>query len=403
MQKTLVLTFVALVVLGVLFVLSQDADAPDDQHLVLEQDPTPADANGFFILAELLDQMDWPEDDTGIQEIPRSEIAQSEEVLNWLDKNRTLLERLPDVVAAPEFRAPVSTELEPPAFLSRGRQLGCVVALASAVRMQRAEETAAFDLVFQYLAIGHRFHHTGELLYYLIGTSYETFALQQLVQLAAESTGAGLEAVARRVSDYAWDRDGMEDALRREYMFMTATIDQPMQRLGGWKDVPGFGAYLYHPNRTRSLFAESFNDALAGLNDDCSIAALESEPIAMPKWAYLAPNSIGRILHAVGSPNLARFTYSRCREQMSTGLTALVLALYAHRVREGELPRTLDELVPEYLDALPVDVDGRGFRYSATEAYLYSVGEDRLDRGGGEPSFWVDWSAPDPGVSLRAP
>jgi hypothetical protein len=87
---------------------------------------------------------------------------------------------------------------------------------------------------------------------------------------------------------------------------------------------------------------------------------------------------------------------------MSIGLAELVLALYAHRSSEGELPRSLDELVPEYLEALPVDVDGRGFRYSPAESYLYSVGEDRLDQGGGEPAFRVEWTDPDPGVSLRA-
>jgi hypothetical protein len=319
-----------------------------------------------------------------------------------MTRNEVVLERLPDVVAVSEFQVPESTELEPPRFVHRARLVGNVVTLGAALRMHRGEEAAAFDLVFSYLELGHRFHGTGELLYYLLGSSYEDLALQQIVLLAADSSGADLDVLARRVRDSAWERDAMANALRREYTFMTAMIDEPFQQGAGWKDVPAFGGYLYQPNRTRRLFADSFSHALAALNEDCSTAERESESVGVPKWRYLAPNSMGRILHAVGSPNLAGFTFSRCREQMTIGLTELVLALYAHRSREGELPRSLDELVPEYLDGLPVDVDRRGFRYSPSEAYLYSVGDDRLDQGGGEPTFRVDWTDRDPGVSLRA-
>jgi hypothetical protein len=88
---------------------------------------------------------------------------------------------------------------------------------------------------------------------------------------------------------------------------------------------------------------------------------------------------------------------------MSVGLTELVLALRAYQAGEAQLPRSLDVLAPRYLDAIPVDLDGKSFRYSPTEAYLYSVGVDRLDDGGGELTLEVDWSAPDPGVSLRIP
>jgi hypothetical protein len=402
MQKSLVLAVVAVISFGVLFVLSRDADAPDDQHLVATPLPVSTEANGFFMLVDLLEELDWPEDDAWVHAIPRSEIPDSRAILDLMTRNEAVLERLPEVVAAAAFRAPESTQLEPPRFVPRARLVGHVVTLGAALRMHRGEEAAAFDLVFSYLELGHRFHGTGELLYYLVGSSYETLALQQIVLLAADSSGAGLDVLARRVRNSAWERDAMANALRREYVFMTAMLDEPFRQGGVWDAVLAFGGYLYQPNRTRQLFVDSFSDALAALNEDCSTAKREPDSVGMPKWRYLAPNSIGRILHAVGSPNLAGFTWSRCREQMSIGLAELVLALYAHRSSEGELPRSLDELVPEYLEALPVDVDGRGFRYSPAESYLYSVGEDRLDQGGGEPAFRVEWTDPDPGVSLRA-
>jgi hypothetical protein len=85
---------------------------------------------------------------------------------------------------------------------------------------------------------------------------------------------------------------------------------------------------------------------------------------------------------------------------MRNGLTRLALALRAYRVDKGRLPENLDALVPEYVPAIPRDLDGQSFRYSARREILYSVGDDRLDGGGGEPTFRVDWSGPDPGVTL---
>ena len=87
---------------------------------------------------------------------------------------------------------------------------------------------------------------------------------------------------------------------------------------------------------------------------------------------------------------------------MTIGLTRLALATRAYRADVGALPETLDALVPNYLHALPIDVDGLAFRYSSSGEFVYSVGEDRLDEGDSDPTFLVDWSAPDPGVSLRS-
>jgi hypothetical protein len=80
-------------------------------------------------------------------------------------------------------------------------------------------------------------------------------------------------------------------------------------------------------------------------------------------------------------------------------LTACAVERY--RLRHSfKLPEYLDQLVPEFLPAVPLDpFDGRPLRYSPTgEGYvLYSVGPDKLDDGGrpnqryrrrGEPTTW---------------
>lgn len=66
----------------------------------------------------------------------------------------------------------------------------------------------------------------------------------------------------------------------------------------------------------------------------------------------------------------------------------IVLALELHRLRRGAYPERLDQLVPDYLPALPPDrFDGTPVKYRLEEGgpVLYSVGPDRKDDQGRAP------------------
>ena len=77
-----------------------------------------------------------------------------------------------------------------------------------------------------------------------------------------------------------------------------------------------------------------------------------------------------------------------------------MLALKCYAIEYGELPASLDQLVPEYLDEIPADpFDGRPMRYSKEKKIVYSVGRDLIDSGGdtesdyrysNEPTFLIE-------------
>jgi hypothetical protein len=74
---------------------------------------------------------------------------------------------------------------------------------------------------------------------------------------------------------------------------------------------------------------------------------------------------------------------ARCIASLRSGRTAL--AVLAYRVTNGSLPSKLEDLVPAYLAAVPVDpFDGQPLRYKklAKGYVVYSVGEDGFDNGG---------------------
>ena len=64
-----------------------------------------------------------------------------------------------------------------------------------------------------------------------------------------------------------------------------------------------------------------------------------------------------------------------------------VAALHAYRRETGELPASLEELVPAYLAAVPVDpFDGKPMKVDRERGIVYSVGRDGVDDGGDEGS-----------------
>jgi len=84
------------------------------------------------------------------------------------------------------------------------------------------------------------------------------------------------------------------------------------------------------------------------------------------------------------------------RYQTQCEMTIAAIALKRYQLRHGKYPKSLDELVPEFLREVPVDwMDGQKLRYrpEGDTFVLWSVGEDGKDDGGTpdqtDPySFW---------------
>ncbi len=80
--------------------------------------------------------------------------------------------------------------------------------------------------------------------------------------------------------------------------------------------------------------------------------------------------------------------------------TRVALGIERYRLAKGALPKVLDDLVPQYIDKVPIDpFDGEPLRYKLTEPgyIVYSIGEDGTDEGGlekgkvaqkGDPYDW---------------
>jgi hypothetical protein len=85
-------------------------------------------------------------------------------------------------------------------------------------------------------------------------------------------------------------------------------------------------------------------------------------------------------------PSFANASKNVLRYETRRELTIAALAVERHRQKHGRLPAKLDDLVPAFVRAVPVDwMDGNPLRYrvNADGTFtLWSIGEDLKDDGG---------------------
>lgn len=106
------------------------------------------------------------------------------------------------------------------------------------------------------------------------------------------------------------------------------------------------------------------------------------------------------ILFHMYLPRYSWITRSYLRKIAKIRAARVGIAVQRYRLKTGNLPDALEDLVPIYIDAVPEDpYDGRSLRYDELETgfVVYSIGEDRKDDGGTEkptgrgnerPSSW---------------
>ena len=401
MRRALIGFIVVTAILGVVLVLSMDEEPPNVERLAVADVSVPDEDNGYLTVVAALDSLRWPDDDAWVSAHVDETSIDRERADELLADNADALDALSHALEAPAFNAPVDPS-GPQTPVSGFRRLGLLATIATE-RALTAGEPRPFDALERFDALARRIQGSGTMLQYLTGYALETLVAQQVVRLARKSSDAEpLRALGRGFARPAWDEEVLADALRREYAFMLVQIESGVALEGRLNRLPLAGRYLYQQNRTTRLIAESFEEAIDGLAEPCTTAPSSDPPAKPSRFSYVAPNSIGRILQTIGTSSITGTTFTRCREELQRGFVMVVVALHAYRIEHGRLPETLDALVPETLELLPMDLDDNPYRYSAAEQALYSIGEDRFDGGAGRYTHLVDFSAANPGVSLAA-
>ncbi len=109
-------------------------------------------------------------------------------------------------------------------------------------------------------------------------------------------------------------------------------------------------------------------------------------PILMEKRGWTNPHWILASIAVPATPNILR---SVCFNDSINRQEIIALAIERHRLATGQLPQTLEALVPAYLESVPQDLmNDQPMRYRVdNDAYsLWSVGSDQEDNHGQLPN-----------------
>ncbi len=249
----------------------------------------------------------------------------------------------------------------------------------------RQDEAWQDDL--RILHLGQMLEKAGaDLTHYLLAIGLEQRSLKQLQTFVPETkldAGKARDLIDEIV-EHRLANESLVRAFKVSYSMNVGLLEQAGHEYGSarelaWK-VPLVSRYLFKPNETRALYARSHRALIAHVPKPCEEKLrLEGPEISttMGKLrVVLAPNSVGRILHEIGMPSFPRIFESKCGVNNLNAVVRLLIALKSYHTSHDGLPATLDELVPDYFEALPVDEhDHQGFRYAPAERSLRGAEE----------------------------
>lgn len=158
----------------------------------------------------------------------------------------------------------------------------------------------------------------------------------------------------------------------------------------GWGDL----AHANYLRRAGVQIERAEETARAG-----SLAVLGERPVT-PE----GPVTLRSMIRDLQGPDdlIWRSMARALRAETERAMVAAGIALHRYQLRNGAYPEELAQLVPEFLDAPPVDrMDGKPLRYRRTDdgrLHLWSAGDNCRDDGGDFQMKWAGgnwWIGPD--------
>ncbi len=299
------------------------------------------------------------------------------------------------------------------------------VATAKALVLERdGLREEALDLAMFGIRAGREMaaHPDIDLIGMMISGSVQGISLASLEEIAARHplSAESAKALSAEVSAARAQRESWQRMWANEYIwtrsvalkaFEDGTNPQAVVDVAedDWASllarmVPN--DYLMQPNRTVSRMADLYRIRRENTGRDCvSVYTAQSEERSSfdAIGVLVRPNPVGELLVMIAHPDFERFELKRCAFEAKLALAQVVIAMRAYEVEQGDLPESMDALVPDYLVEVPTNpYVGRALRYSKIdrtvtadfEELAHILGPDRaklLDRLVSKRS--LDWSA----------
>lgn len=345
--------------------------------------------------------------------IVRAGIEPSRELL---DRNRRLLDELAALVDRPVGRFEFAHQANPLAtllpHLAPLRTAAKLQAVDGMVRLIDNDTDGAIDTVVIRFSLAGTLQNEPTIISRLVQIAIQAQAVQGIEQIlrVAELNVVQLSRLDEQVNralagqSMTWALWG-ERAFGIETLEAVATGTISLNSIQTMAGSPGAIPTFWLPTwlvRDNQLKAAQMYGCLVDAADDPDALRAAAQKMEAVAPALPLKYALIRIL----MPSLSRAVQLHVR--ITAHLRAARAALAAERFRldAGRLPESLDELVPRYLEAVPIDpFDGGPLRLVTTAdgIVVYSIGEDGVDDGGIVQRPEKPTGIPDVGVRLNKP
>lgn len=238
----------------------------------------------------------------------------------------------------------------------------------------------------------------------LVCTACQGLAISSLERIVnrAEFTDEQLVKLTQTVSN-AEDLSTMSWAFAGERCWGISMLKNPasLSLEGDYKIPSALILELYKALGLADRDAVIYLDLMNDYMETIQLPLHQRQRAAGTIEAKLKATLKNHILLYVIMPAFSRFLTINISSIAHLRTARVALAVQRYRLVTGNLPDTLADLVPTYLDTVPKDpFDGRSLRYEKLETgfVVYSIGLDGIDDGGKErlqtgkgkktPSYW---------------
>ncbi|MEM7262728.1 MAG: hypothetical protein AAF488_12115 [Planctomycetota bacterium] len=213
----------------------------------------------------------------------------------------------------------------------------------------KAGEAAELALLWE-RAIRRHYEHVPSLIEFLVFIALYDASLDRLIKSACQ---AGVDGDAlRRLSEAAAKPIDLfaayNIAMCHEYRMARNFIDSLSSRYGSVARP-----FVFKPNRTRRELARVTRTCLEAVRTR-DISALTELEQGLGQGGQLelivSGNSVGQSLVRMLTPSYSTAIQKLIRVERSQPLYRAAIALRRYEVKRGQLPATLEELVPEFLE-----------------------------------------------------
>lgn len=262
------------------------------------------------------------------------------------------------------------------------------------------DDAAARRSIDQLISLSRQIDQYPTMLGHLVAAGVGAMACVRLDEIACDlkfPDGQGArycEPIIARLLDDTLPREGFRRAMRSERMVGLDTIgdmrDNVPIKLAASDAPTSFSPrarYLMRPVlESNALRMMEYTTQMIHVADADTLPAARA---VMPsRDAIVGEQSMMGLIATLLTMSLDRSVDVEYRYTTERRLAATALAIAWYRSGHGgELPTTLDQLVPRYLPEIPRDpmsANGTplGYKPAATQPILYSVGENGTDDGG---------------------